>query len=246
METTQIIDIAATVRAFMTGETDAKAFRTLYDTDPAIDRFLQAVIDYYIVHNKPFHYTTAPLYATPREDVEYFKCPKQYPGYIYGNAPFGCVRDYLTQEFNMLTTNPRSSSGALHFYERVYIVFYQYDQTVPYCGQPYIAAYRFAQDVVPEYLVGDAEAYIDANIVPLFPDTLSKTARIKAIKQKIREEFRSEKGYPAWIQGCEWPMGGDGKPAVYIGSKKKDRGESKEYYFRDGATGETVTVKQFY
>ncbi len=247
MQTEEIIEIAATVRRFLIGEMDAKAFRKLYDTDPKIDRFLQAVIDYYIVNYKPFHYTTAPLYATPRDDIEYFKFPSQYPGYIYGNAPFGCVHDYLTQMFNMLTTDPRSSNGALNFYERVYIVFFQYDQEVPYCGQPYIAAYRFAQDVIPEYLSGgEAEPYIDTYIIPLFPDTMPKTARIKAIRQKIREEFRSEKGYPSWIQSCEWPLASNAKPAIYIGSKRKDGGESKEYYFRDEFTGEMITVKQFY
>ena len=93
---------------------------------------------------------------------------------------------------------------------------------------------------------GDAEIYIQEKIIPLFLDTMPKTKRIKAIKDKIREEFRSEKGYPQWIQSSEWPFGKDGKPGVYLGNKKKAKGEVVEYYFRDESDGSTITITQSY
>ena len=61
----------------------------------------------------------------------------------------------------------------------------------------------------------------------------------------IKEAFKSEKGYPAWAQSSEWPMGADGKPATYIG-KGKAEGDLRRFLFRDESTGEIITVEQYY
>ncbi len=243
-----IQDVPALIRSFYEGAMDIVTFRQLYDTHPEINDFLQSVIDHYITEHIPFPETiNRGTEKWVYSHIKYFKCPQEYPGYIYGDRPFGCVRDYLTQEFRMCTTNVETASGALEFYQSLYDVFYHYDQNVPYDDTKYEKAFCFMLEAIPQYLSGGvSESYISKHIIPLFPDTMPKRERIKAIKQKIREEFRSEKGYPAWLQSCEWPFASDGKPAVYIGSKKKDGGESKEYYFRDETSGETITVKQFH
>ena len=87
--------------------------------------------------------------------------------------------------------------------------------------------------------------YIQQNIIPLFPETMKKTERKKAIKAKIKEEFKSEKGYPAWPQSSEWPMDKTGRPATYIG-KGKSEGDLRRFRFRDESTGEIIVVEQAY
>ncbi len=244
----KINDVPALIRSFYEEAMDIVTFRNLYDTHPEINDFLQAVIDRYIKEEIPFPETiNRGSEKRVYSEIKYFKCPQEHPGYIYGNRPFGCVRDYLTQEFRMCTTNVKTAAGAWEFYHRLYDIFYHYDQNVPYDDKKYEEEFCFMLEAVPEYLSGGgAEIYISENIIPLFPSDLPKGKRIKAIRQKIREEFRSEKGYPSWIQSSEWPLASDGKPAVYIGSKKKDGGESREYYFRDENNGEIIIVKQFY
>ncbi len=244
-----LTDVPALVRKFLVGEMDIISFRELYDSHPEINNFLQSVIDGYLSSGKAL-LAIPPAEGekgVPRNDVCYFAAPEAYPGYYYGNRPHGSVREYLTQEFRGYTTNVKTASGAWHFYIRLYDVFYQYDQTVPYLDKPYHDAFCFALDVIPEYLSGGiAEAYIQEHIIPLFPADMGKTKRKQAIRSKIREEFRSEKGYPAWIQSSEWPLGANGKPAVYIGQKKKHGGELVQFLFRDESNGETIIVEQFH
>ncbi len=244
-----LVDIPNLIRSFLLGKMDIVDFRELYDNDPEINDFLQGVIDGYVSSGKSLLAIPPEegKKAVPRNDVCYFAAPETYPGYYYGNCPHGSVRDYLTQEFKLITTNVRTASGAWKFYTRLYDVFYQYDQTVPFLDRQYEEAFCFALDVIPEYLSGGiAEMYIQEHIIPLFPADMGKTKRKQAIRAKIREEFRSEKGYPAWLQSSEWPLGADGKPTVYIGKKKKHGGELVQFLFRDESNGETIVVEQFY
>lgn len=250
MTTEPITDILGEIRQFLIGQTDIITFRNLYDTHNEINDFLQQMVDDHLSSGEPFL-----LPILTHEDgtqskgynLEYFRAPETYEGYQYGNAPYGCVRDFLTQEFRLITTNVRSASGAWAFYLRLFALYYQFDQSLICRDSAYRAAFNFALDVIPEYLSGGAaEGYIQEHIIPLFPETMPKTRRIKAIKAKIREEFKSEKGYPVWIQSSEWPLGKDGKPATYLGKKKKHKGEMIEYAFRDESDGSTILVEQFY
>ncbi len=252
MTDTLNFEIPSRIRRFLDGEVDIVTFRDLYDTKPEINDFLQGVIDGYLSEGRPFLPVDAPRmregadrYRSP--EVTYFADPTSYPGYIYGNAPFGCVRDYLTQEFRMCTTNVRTASGAWEFYLRVFNIFYQYDQSLVCRDEAYEDAYCFALDVIPDYLTGGAsEMYIQEHILPLFPDTMPKGQRKKAVKAKIREKFRSDKGYPVWIQASEWPLGADGHPATYTGRKKRKGGEVVHYLFRDETDGSVIVVEQFH
>jgi len=124
-------------------------------------------------------------------------------------------------------------------------IFYQHDPTLEYKGQKYEKAYSFMLDVIPEYLSGgEAEMYIQEHIIPLFPDTIPKTRRVKEIKARIRQEFKSEKGYPSWVQSSDWPLGADGKPMTYV-KKGKRSGSKHSWIFRDESTGELTTVEQY-
>ncbi len=243
-------DIPALIRGFLTGKMDIFTFRQLYDTQPEINDFLQSVIDSYVKGGRPLMPVPHQLEdgtATIHKGVTYFAEPENYPGFSYGICPFYCVRDYLTEKCHAITTDVRSASGAWKFYTRVYDIFYQYDRTVPCCDQAYERAFSFALDVIPNYLCGgEAELYIQENIIPMFPESMPKIQRKKAIRAKIKEEFRSVKGYPAWIQSSEWPLGKDGKPTVYLGRKSKCGGEMSQYLFRDESDDSTIIVEQFY
>ena len=250
MNPEKISDVPGEIRRFLAGETDIVSFRELYDTHEEIDQFLQGLVDHHLTTGEPFLPISRNLPGTApavNQELEYFRAPESYPGYGYGNAPYGCVRDYLTQQFRLITTNVRTASGAWTFYRRLYNLFYQYDQSIDCQDEAYRKAFDFALDVIPEYLSGgDAEMYIQEHIIPLFPETMPKTQRKKAIKAKIKEEFRSEKGYPVWIQSSEWPLGKNGKPAVYLGKKKRHGGEMALYSFRDETDDSVITVEQFY
>jgi hypothetical protein len=138
----------------------------------------------------------------------------------------------------------KSAHGATVFYNEVYEIYTQIDQSIPFFYK-YSNAYNFALEVIPEYLEGDPEEYIQEHIIPLFPETMKKTERKKAIKAKIKEVFKSEKGYPCWPQSAEWPMDKEGKPCTYIG-KGKNHGDLRRFRFRDETTGEEIIVEQSY
>lgn len=250
MNPERIADIPGEIRKFLNGETDIVTFRELYDTHEEINDFLQAIVDEHKTSGEPM----IPVICRRadgtqhgNEAVKYFLAPKSYPGYAYGDTSYVSVRDYLTMEFRLLTTNVRTASGAWEFYQRLFSLFYQYDQTILCRDEQYQKAFDFALDAIPEYLSGgEAEMYIQEHIIPQVPADLPKGKRIKAVKALIREAFKSEKGYPAWIQSSEWPLGKDGKPATYLGKKKLHGGEAAQYSFRDNSDGSIILVEQSY
>ena len=242
------MNVETKIREFLLGNIDIIKFRQEYDTDDDINNFLQAIIDNRIE-------TGIGFIPTPRTEENkicyehrYLHCfaqPDLYPGYIYGDDSFISVRNFLTKEWRMLTHNVKTASGAWEFYNGVFDIFYQFDPTIEYFGQKYEQAFDFVLDVIPEYLSGgQAEMYIQEYIIPLFPDTIPKTRRIKEIKTRIREEFKTEKGYPCWVQSSDWPIGADGKPMTYI-KKGKQIGSKYSWIFRDESTGELTIVEQY-
>lgn len=239
-----------TIIDFLKGELDIVEFRRLYDEDARIDAFLQGIID--DLKNdpsrKPIPYTcklcdgneysfssVVPALLSPEDDPGLQYCPPRYFS----------VRQCLTYEFRMCTHDVETATGASEFYDEVFEIYWQIDQSIDYCYK-YSDAYNFALDVIPDYLSGgESEKYIEKNIIPLFPDTMKKTERKKAIKAKIKECFKSEKGYPCWPQSSEWPLDKEGKPATYIG-KGKSEGDLRRFRFRDETTGEIIVIEQFY
>ena len=240
-----------TIASFLRGEMDIITFRRLYDEQPEINDFLQGIVDDAKARGltKFRGYPATLPNGTEFEqdnDVSHLLDPESYPGVAYGNSPYDSVRKLLTYQFRQVTHDVRSAEGALEFYSELYSLYYQVDQSIPYDDQ-YRKAFDLVLDVIPEYLMGgQSESYIMTHILPQFPDTMKKTARVKAIKAAIREAFRSDKGRPQWIQSGEWPLGKDGKPAVYTGSKTLYDGEMKQYFFRDESDGSIIMVEQFY
>jgi len=224
-----------TIVDFLSGKLDIIEFRRLYDEKPEIDAFLQKIIDDLKKdpNRKPITNTCRHLLA-PETDPHLQYCPPRYES----------VRQLLTYEFRLVTHNVKSAQGATVFYSEVYEIYTQLDQSIPFFYK-YSDAYVFALEVIPAYLEGDPEAYIQEHIIPLFPETMKKTERKKAIKAKIREVFKSEKGYPCWPQSAEWPMDKEGKPCTYIG-KGKSQGDLRRFRFRDETTGEEIVIEQFY
>ena len=241
------MDIQKTIRDFLTDNMDIITFRALYDSDSSIEQFLQGIIDDIRDGKRPlvkFHIIDGDReYETPGE-IPYLLSPEASPGLIYGNHQYDSVHSFLTYERRMCTHDVETAQGALNFYDGIYQIYYQIDQSIPRLDR-YSEAYGFVLDVIPEYLAGgEAEKYISKYIIPLFPDTMKKGERKKAIKAKIREEFKSEKGYPCWAQSSDWPLGKNGHPAIYLG-KGKSEGDIRRWRFRDESTGEIIVVEQY-
>lgn len=239
-----------TIIDFLNGTLDIIDFRRLYDEDPKIDDFLQAIIDDMKKDStrKLIPYTCKLSDGVERSFssvIPYLLSPESDPGLQYCPPRYFSVRQCLTYEFRMVTHDVETAYGASVFYSEVYEIYHQIDQSVDFCYK-YNKAYNFALDVIPKYLEGgESEKYIQKHIIPLFPDTMKKTERKRAIKAKIKETFKSEKGYPCWLQSSEWPMDKEGKPATYIG-KGKSEGDLRQFRFRDETTGEVIVVEQFY
>ena len=236
-----------TIVDFLSGKLDIVEFRRLYDEKPEIDAFLQNIIDemkkdssrkpiphIIVINGKEYHSC---------EVIPYLLAPETDPGLQYCPPKYESVRQMLTYEFRMFTHDVETASGASSFYSEVYEIYHQIDQSVPYFYK-YSDAFVFALDVIPEYLEGgNSEKYIQKHIIPLFPETMKKSERIKAIKAKIKEAFKSEKGYPCWPQASEWPMDREGNPCTYIG-KGKSIGDLRRFRFRDEVTGEEIVIEQ--
>ncbi|MBO5796859.1 MAG: hypothetical protein J6R77_00745, partial [Clostridia bacterium] len=235
--------VQKTIVSFLEGTMDISHFRNLYDNQPEINDFLQSIIDNMKTnHIQPLPFT---LIIDGREHphlstVPYLLSPDKDKGIAYGCPPrYTSVRQCLTYEFRMFTHNVETAMGALSFYNDIYEIYYQIDSSVRYCYR-YSDAYRFALDVIPQYLSGgEAEKYIQKHIIPQFPDTMKNSERKRAIRSKIKDTFKSEKGYPRWVQSSEWPMDKEGKPATYIG-KGKSEGDAQRYRFRDETTGDII------
>lgn len=241
-----------TIKQFLEGQIDIHAFRKMYDEDGSINDYLQGIIDEIRAKNgeiEPFPFADLFKDGTifySREGIGYLLDPDSDPGLQYCPPRYESVRQMLNYEFRMVTHDVRCAQGASLFYNEVLVIYYQIDRTVK-MTERYGKEYDFALEVIPDYLSGgEAEAYIQKNIIPLFPESMGKTKRKKAVKSKIREEFRREKGYPCWIQHSEWPMGKDGKPTTYVGKGKSPNAETGRWIFRDETDGELITVEQFY
>lgn len=239
-----------TIKQFLEGQIDIHTFKKMYDEEDSINDFLQGIIDNICAKNGTIERFPFPnkdgtfFYST--EGVSYLLEPDSDPSLQYCPPRYESVRQMLNYEFRGFTHDVRGAHGAFVFYNEVLVIYYQVDRTVKMTDR-YEKEFDFALDVIPDYLSGgEAERYIQQNIIPLYPESMGKTKRKKAIKSKIREEFKSEKGYPCWIQYSEWPMGKDGRPTTYVGKGKKPNAETSRWLFRDETDGELITVEQFY
>lgn len=80
-----------------------------------------------------------------------------------------------------------------------------------------------------------------SDIIESVPENLSKTKKIKFVKDKLKDLFPGKKR-PFWIETPDWLVN-NGKPMEYI--SKKSTGDLFMYLFRDPKTGEERIVKQY-
>ena len=233
---------------FLSGRLDIAEYRRLFDEGQELEVFLQKIVDDIKasdgkIEPYPFLMDDGNVFMGT-EGIPYLLAPETDPGLAYGLPPqYESVRQMLTYECRMITHNVRTAAGASTFFKQVLVLYWQIDKDIKPTNK-YREAYDFALDVIPKYLAGgEAEIYIQEHIIPLFPETMKKAERQKAVKAKIKEEFHSEKGYPCWVQSSEWPLGKDGKPMTYLG-KGKNSGGIYRWRFRDESTGEIVIVEQ--
>ncbi len=235
-----------TIVDFLSGKLNIVEFRRLYDEKTEIDAFLQKIIDDMKKdYSRKILYFPLMIAGVENQYIE--AVPELLEPQKEPDVPprYESVRQCLTYELHLITHDVETASGASKFYTEVYSIYYQIDQSIPFCYQ-YDDAYSFSLEVIPEYLEGGtSEKYIQKYIIPLFPETMKKTERKKAIKAKIKEVFKSEKGYPCWPQASEWPMDKEGKPCTYIG-KGKSKGDLRRFRFRDETTEEEIVIEQFY
>lgn len=111
--------------------------------------------------------------------------------------------------------------------------------------------FDFGLETVPEYLEGKEVADIIDDVIDSIPQNLSKTARIKLCKEKLRECFHIEGNhFPRWIQGAEWPLGEDNIPMRFVGQKRKNGKAYEtmlytEFLFEDVKTGKQRIIEQY-
>ena len=114
-------------------------------------------------------------------------------------------------------------------------------------GQTLNKKFNFMLEACPEYLLStDIESSgILEELLEEFPETMPKTKRIKAFKEKLKGMFFIEgQKYPRWIQASEWPLSKTGKPTKFL--RQKSKGEISFYYFLDVDTNEEIEIMQAY
>lgn len=107
--------------------------------------------------------------------------------------------------------------------------------------------YHFILNACPEYLcsVEIENAGILEKLMEEFPDTMPKSKRVKAFRDKLKQMFYVEgQKYPRWIQQSEWPLSKTGNPTKFL--RQKSKGEVSFYYFLDVDTGEEIEIMQAY
>ena len=225
------------IRKFLVGETDIMTFWEMYDSAPAINDFLQELADKAMRtggQNPEEMGVQCSEPLTPSGDTD----NRHSPGY------FRCsVREYLMGKNPASPRNLRAADSAWIFYARVHELYTLCDPTVPCCDQPYREAYAFTQRAIPKvYRSGQAERYIQDNIIPCIPDTLSYLRRVHAIRAAIKREFKAERHvYP---NHPGWPMGKDGKPTTFIGREKRPGQDEFVFFFRDETDGTIIPVEE--
>lgn len=105
----------------------------------------------------------------------------------------------------------------------------------------------FLLEACPEYLssIEIENAGILEDIMEELPESMGKTKREKAFREKLKSMFYVEgQKYPRWIQASEWPLSKTGKPTKFL--RQKNKGEITYYYFLDVDTYEEIEIMQAY
>ena len=104
--------------------------------------------------------------------------------------------------------------------------------------------FDFFLDVRPNYIGGKDADELITKLMNELPINLSKSKRVKLLKEQIKMLFHIEKHKPNWLQSPEWPFS-NGKPMRFVSQTKKFNGDLYGYVFEDIDTKEQKTIEQF-
>ena len=142
------------IQDFLEGKIDIIEFKELCDRDDSIYDFLQQIIDEIKENNDKIDKYPFPSDSSPEgvhysdECVRYLLAPETDPSLKYGCPPhYNSVKQMLNYEWNSYTTNVRTASGALTFFNEVLVIYYQIDKTV-IPTEKYSDEYDFALQVI--------------------------------------------------------------------------------------------------
>ena len=234
-------EIEIYIRDFLEGRIDIVSFKKMCETNDEIYNFLQSIIEE-LKHNPK----AVKKHQNCANVVEYLLHPENDPSLKYGSPNrYENVKQCLNFEWRCFTHDIYTSSGALNFFNEVNDIFYQLEQDYNPTDY-YKNEFSFMIEVIPEYLYGTPEHYIEKNIISKYPSSIKKTQRKKLIRDEIKKHFKSEKGYPVWYQSSEWPLGKNGEPATYLGKDKRNSNSDRGVWmFRDDSDGEIIFLEQY-
>lgn len=233
MNETQIKNI---IFDYMNEKIPFKEFKHLFSANPCICNYLQNIADN--LQNKG---TVIPL--TP-EHIFKQKFPDlTYKPYGLFNEHFKNVKDWFEWCFG-IHGNRMFVEGSL--YDILYSIFYTANNSTPY-NWNYYKRFTFALTAIPNYIGGEeVDEYIQS-VIEALPTNITESNRMKLCKQRLRDEFGIKgKNYPHWAQEAEWPLGSDGKPALYQKRTSNRGSDLVVYHFIDRPTGKEILITQAY
>ena len=130
-------NIKQLIKDFLEGKIDIIEFKELCNKDDSIYDFLQKIIDNIKTNNGIIEEYPFPSDISPEgihysdEEISYLLQPETDPSLKYGCPPhYNSVKQMLNYEWNSFTTNVRTASGALEFFNKVLVIYYQIDKTI--------------------------------------------------------------------------------------------------------------------
>lgn len=233
-----------TIAVFLQGKMDIVTFRELYNAHPEINACLQEIVDKIGRTNTPtvYHWETRKdgVKVHSRSVVDDL-LERNLAVYSEVNPrpAYRTVQQALAEPGDV-----RCTMNALSFYQRVYDIYLQQDPAMAYDAQ-YANDLGFMLDAVPQYLHnGPSEVYIREHVLPLYPETMKKAERKKAVKARIQELFVSERSHPQWVYyQSEWPLSKNGLPALFI-AQHTDSQHTTTFLFRDRSDGTEIHLMQ--
>ena len=210
---------------FIEGRVDADEFIKTCQTDPTIFDWIQSIVPKDEIYEQVI-IVTEPKYEEICKEVPY-DIRLVFKEYVLEDRG-----SYLSKKMNFHAEISRLVTEA---FPREDI---EEDESLS-------ELFDFLLDACPEYLLSvDIEGSgILEQLMEEFPETMPKTKRIKAFKEKLKTMFYIEGNkFPRWIQESEWPLSKTGKPTKFL--RQKSKGEVSYYYFLDMDTGEEIEIMQ--
>ena len=171
---------------------------------------------------------------------------------------------YTNAELEALLTAseaPRHASSGHTLFHYLIALAWQRPEAI-HCARHEVANYLQSLGLAPaapaaadqtmELLYAAQPAWLDADLAYL--EQLLQSApegtpaqRKTWLKQQIKQQFRSLKRPPQWLQTARWPMGVQGRPMVFLGQMAVDdyfHDHSAVYLFHDPDSDAITSIRQ--